>query len=195
MTGPRHAKVIAIGLALCVVTGFWIALEYANRDSGPGAPPLPPSASPNPGQPGSPVSSPTARPGAVDSGTSPVDVVFKCERNGRISFADKPCDPSSRTLSVTATAKEAPRAERPVAVAPAPNKERSAATASPMKVRALPADTTRDSGESKEFECRQVDIQIANVDAQLRLPHSGPQGDYLNEQRRKLNDRRFAIGC
>ena len=52
-----------------------------------------------------------------------------------------------------------------------------------------------DNAQMKEWQCQQLDRQIEGVDAGLRQPHSGTWGDYLNEQRRKFMDERFALRC
>ena len=54
---------------------------------------------------------------------------------------------------------------------------------------------SNDNVQMKEWQCQQLDRQIEGVDAALRQPHSGEWGDYLNEQRRKLMDERFALRC
>lgn len=49
--------------------------------------------------------------------------------------------------------------------------------------------------QMREWQCQQLDRQIEGTDAALRQPHSGEWGDYLNEQRRKFMDERFALRC
>lgn len=55
--------------------------------------------------------------------------------------------------------------------------------------------TANDPAESKRTKCQQLDKAIAVKDAELRQPHSAQWGDYLTEERRKLNDRKFSLGC
>ena len=51
------------------------------------------------------------------------------------------------------------------------------------------------SAQNKASRCQAIDAEIAVKDSQLRQPHSGGWGDYLNEERRKLMDQRFALRC
>lgn len=55
--------------------------------------------------------------------------------------------------------------------------------------------TANDNAQAKEWQCQQLNRQIEATDAALRQPHSGQWGDYLNEQRRKFMDQRFALRC
>jgi hypothetical protein len=44
-------------------------------------------------------------------------------------------------------------------------------------------------------ECRLIDERITAIDAILRQPYHPATGDRLKEERKALNDRRFALGC
>lgn len=53
----------------------------------------------------------------------------------------------------------------------------------------------RMASQTKANQCEWIDATIATKDSELRQPHSAQLGDYLTEERKKLMDQRFALGC
>jgi hypothetical protein len=190
MQDSSHFRVISLLLALVVLVGGWLLFEYGNQT-------LPhvdaPSASsPRPLPPASPVGQPSARPAPLPSNLA---VTYKCEKNGRLSFRDQPCATGEKVLSVSAGEQEssAPSAELQrlkdkLAIMEADRHQRErqyAANTTVINVAERPA---------KEL-CEAIDKRIELIDAQLRLPHTGPSGDSLNAERKKANDEKYTIGC
>ena len=46
-----------------------------------------------------------------------------------------------------------------------------------------------------QIQCDEIDEHIKLIDARARMPHSSPEGDWLNTERKKLFDQRFSLGC
>ena len=199
MHGQSNARAISIFLALFVVVGGWLFLEYDNRPR-----PIVDQVRTSDKQINSNSPAPEKRPVTIPSaGTPPavssnIAVTYRCDKNGRASFSDQPCSSSEKTVSVSTSEKELPRDHRHElsklkATASAMESERierekayAAATASRPASNAAP---------QKEARCKQIDDEIAFVDSQLRRPHSGQLGDQLTARRKELTDLRFSIGC
>jgi ribosomal protein L29 len=123
-------------------------------------------------------------------------VTYKCEKNGRVSFADQPCDNGEKTMSVAVSEREPSRDHRRELL-------ELKAKAAKMKSERLESERSiasiqgRDSNvkPEKALRCKQIDDEIALVDSQLRQPHSGQWGNQLNARRKKLTDLRFSINC
>jgi hypothetical protein len=49
--------------------------------------------------------------------------------------------------------------------------------------------------QNKAYQCQRLDAAISTKDSELRQPHSAQRGDYLTEERKKLMDQRFGLGC
>jgi hypothetical protein len=197
MHEPGHIRVISFVLALSVVIGGWLLFEYINRPLPPVTAPIENSAKDevHHQQLGRPTSIPTTS--AKTPGN--VNLTFKCEKDGRISFGDKPCSSNEKTVSTTAIEKTSPvnasnnieRLRKQVAVMEAERlaREKNAMLASPKT-----SKTERDA-QSRDFRCREIDKEITGIDASLRQGHSSKYGERLSERRRKLYSDRFSIGC
>ena len=57
------------------------------------------------------------------------------------------------------------------------------------------AKASKNTVGSKVNECENIDNGITSIDARLRQPHNGQEGDFWTAERRKLTDRRFSLGC
>lgn len=196
MQEPVHIRVISLVLALSVVVGVWLLFEYSNR-------PLPRVTAPTENRVKDEarrqqLSQPTSIPSATTKTPGNENLAFKCEKEGRISFSDKPCSSNEKTVSTTAIEKTSPvnagnnleRLRKQVAAMEASRLAREKHHSS------LPgSNNTGSNARSKDFRCREIDKEITHIDSLLRRPHSAQYGDDLNNRRRKLNDERFSIGC
>ena len=190
-------------LALLVLTGGWLLLEYSQRSSQL-APLTEPQSERNQVNARPPERTASQRPKAPSpvSPAHPKNLVmtFKCEQGGRVSYSDQPCANGARTMAVTAA---------PDIAAPNPttNLQKMKARAAAMEAERLArdrqfeiaaAETAKASAsraDSKVRECESIDKAIVSIDAQLRQLHDAQVGDYWNAERRKLTDRRFSLGC
>lgn len=194
MQEPSHVRAVSFVLALLVVFAAWFLFEDSNRPAThPFAPTKPgPPANTQPLQPA--LNQPRLAPGTLPSNLS---ITYKCERNGRISYGDKPCAATEKALAITAVERESP--------VPQNDLERLRKIAASMEVSRLEREkalvvatkqiTASSTNQAKEFQCQQIDLAIAAKDSELRQPHSAQHGDYLTGERRKLTDERFSIGC
>ena len=192
-----HVRVISLVLALSVVVGAWLALEYNNH------PPEPVASAHQTLEPTKAVeqtSGPTNP--STDSGDHSgqpqrdVNLMFKCQKNGRTSFSDIACDADAKTVSVTATDKFPPervdrlaQMKRQVARMEADRLAREQAQA------AVIASQVTAPEPNKAMQCKEVDDWIAYLDSQLRQPHGAQKGDYLTGERKKWMDKRFDLRC
>jgi hypothetical protein len=190
MQGSSHFRVISLLLALAVLVAGWLLFEYGNQ-------PLPHVAAPSDFSPrslphASPVGQTSARPAPLPGN---LVVTYKCEKNGRLSFSDQPCVAGEKVLSVSAGEKEssAPSAELQrlkdkLAIMEADRHQRESQYAANTAV-------INTAERPAKQQCEAIDRRIESIDAQLRLPHSGPVGDSLTAERKKANDEKYSIGC
>ncbi|GHU03743.1 hypothetical protein FACS1894158_02740 [Betaproteobacteria bacterium] len=197
MQEPVHIRVISLVLALAVVVGVWLLFEYGNR-------PLPRVTAPTENrvkdearrqQLSQPTSIPPVRAKTPDN----VNLTFKCEKDGRISFSDKPCSSNEKTVSTTAFEKTSPvntsnnleqlRKQAAAMEAARLEREKNAVVAFPK------TDKADRDAQSRDFRCREIDNRVTEIDALLRQRHSSKTGEQLSERRRKLYGERFSIGC
>lgn len=69
----------------------------------------------------------------------------------------------------------------------------AALTAPPTRSRSTNAQAT--AASSKQIECKALEQEIANWDAQARLPQSGRMQDWIASQREKARTRQFRLRC
>ena len=203
MSEPSHVRVVSLVLALSVLTGGWLLLEYSQRSPQQALLTEPQSES-NQENALPPERTASQRPKAPSpvSAAQPKNLVmtFKCEQGGRVSYSDQPCANGAKTLAVTA----APDIEAPN---PTTNLQKMKARAAAMEAERLArnrqfeiaaaetAKASANTADSKVRECENIDKAIAFADAQLREWHSAGKGDYWTAERRKLTDQRFSLGC
>ncbi len=203
MSLPSHVRVVSLVLALSAVTGGWLLLEYSQR--------LPPQAplTEQPSETSQEIALPQERtvplPPKVAKPVGPalpknLIATFKCEKGGRISYGDQPCANGAKVLAVTAE-------KEVLAPNPTANFQRMRARAAAMEAERLARDRqfdiaaaetakiTANAADAKANQCAIIDNAIASVDAKLRQPHNGQEGDFWTAERRKLTDRRFSLGC
>ncbi len=127
-------------------------------------------------------------------------LTFKCERNGRTSFSDKPCTANEQTLAVTREAHGAPsvphetdlaRMRRQLAQMEAERIQREQQFEQEMAARRQPVSESL----AKANSCSLIDEEVSRIDSILRQPHSAQWGDYWTERRKKLMDERFDLHC
>ena len=195
MPTSSNVRVASIALTLAIAVGIGLFLEYDARSLAPAsAPPRAverPAATPQPRSNGGETAAPPiAEPAYMTT--------FKCTKNGRVSFSDRPCA-AGETLLGTSTSVASPprdtqtelvRTQAVVARMQAEHQQREAALVSVM-----PTTPDAPPAAKRKVLCNDIDREIAGVDAALRQPHSAEWGDYLTGERRKLTDRRFSIGC
>ena len=196
-TAPVHIRAISLVLALSVVVGAWLALEYNNRPPEPLVQPTPSSLTAKPEEPARRPAS--VSPDSMEQATKfqrETELTFKCQKNGRTSFSDRPCEADAQVVSVT-EARELPpvrddrlaQMKRQVAQMEADRLARE---------QAQPAVSSVPSTEpepNKAIQCKEVDGWVAHFDARLRQPHDAQMGDYLTGERKKWMDRRFELRC
>jgi cytoskeletal protein RodZ len=196
MQESAHIRVISLVLAFSVIVGAWLLFEYSNR-------PLPHATASTENSAKNEVRyQPSSRPtplATVSAKTqSDVNLTFKCEKDGRISFSDQPCSSNEKTISTMATKKSSPgnasnnleRLQRQVAAMEASRLEHEKRHSSLAET-----GNTGGNARSKDFRCREIDKEITQIDSRLRQAHSAQYGDHLTENRWKLNKERFSIGC
>ena len=192
-----HARALSLILALSVVVGAWLVFEYSNRASISPVQETVPSDRANSSERGdSAVEEITEVPVRSSNEQREVNLTFKCQKNGRTSFSDKPCDADARTMSVTAAEKQPnvpddtlAQMQRGVARMEADRLTREREQAAVIVSRASA------SGPDKAAECRLIDDGVALVDGLLRQPHNAKTGDDLTAERKRLMDRRFELRC
>ena len=192
-----HARALSLILALSVVVGAWLTFEFSNRPAAPLVQETAPSTRVAPTERiHDSVQETSEAPVRFTHEQRDVNLTFKCQKNGRTSFSDKPCDAGARTMSVTA-AEESPgvaddrlaQMKRGVARMEADRLSRERGQAAVVVSRATPPDT------NKAIQCKEVDDRVSSLDARLRQPHDAPTGDYLTGERKKWMDRRFELRC
>lgn len=194
---PSHVRFISLALALSVVVGAWLLFEYSNQP----APQLVPSPS-NDSYSAQPMPPSEASPLPISPQASPknLNLTFKCEKNGRVSFGDKPCENKEKTVAVT-TSEDSPQAGQKY------NVQQKRQLADAMEAERLQRDRQFsnkvavnpgyqvNTDQSKVLHCKSIDEEIVHCDFMLRQPHSAEQGDYWTGRRKKLTDERFSIRC
>jgi hypothetical protein len=194
MATSTHIRVISLVLALTVVVGSWLLLEYNSRPTASGLKPMAPSApsstEPSPGLQSQPA---LTQPVPV---SRDVNLTYKCRRNGRISFSDQPCAANEETLTVTASEKEFPvdnsRLARMKQVA---NQMEAERLQRERQVAVAIASRAESATPDRTSQCKEIDAGVAVIDSHLRQPHDGHTGDRLNAERKRLMDKRFELRC
>ena len=198
MKAPLHARAISLVLALSVVVGGWLLLEYSNRS-------MPQSPSPVSAQNNQPEQVITQLPASHAQQPAQqqlqiqqnVTLTYKCEKNGRIQYGDQPCSKDEKTITVSASEKTN-HPDRPLAQL----QERAAQMEASRLERAQKQAAVRNISQAssvnqdgKELECKRIDQDIAAIDSRLRQPYDAHTGDYFKGERKKLTDQRFSLGC
>lgn len=192
-----HARALSLVLALSVVVGAWLTFEFSNRPSAPLVQETAPSTRVAPTERiHDSVQETSEAPVRSAHEQRDVNLTFKCQKNGRTTFSDKPCDAGARTMSVTAAEKSPDVADdrlaqmkRGVARMEADRLSREREQAAVIVSRATA------SGPDNATECRMIDEDVALTDALLRQPHDARRGDELTATRKRLMDRRFELRC
>lgn len=196
VSSPSHIRAISLVLALAVVVGGWLLLEYnetlvAVSEIKPSSPPIEAPST----QPPAPHHS-NAAPIRSVSQQRDVAVTFKCQKERRVSFSDQPCPVDAQVLSVTAAEKLPPgdsnrlaKMRVQVAQMEADRLQREQAFAALAATRASAAIS------DKTIECKNIDAFVADIDSILRQPHDGQTGDYWAAKRKALMDKRFDLRC
>lgn len=199
MQESAHVRAISLFLAFSVVVGGWLAFEYSNRQ----AEQIPQRSEvrQEPGDQALQASKATqSAPKQRSLSIIPehLAITYKCEKSGRISFSDQACASNERTVSITASEKEAPTANNlqqlkgRLATMEEDRRERENKFAVAAIATSLPTTST---SQAKEQRCQQIDLEIVAKDSQLRQPHGAQWGDYLTGERKKLTDERFSLRC
>lgn len=194
---PSHVRAISLVLALSVVVGGWLALEYNNRapESVEQLPHALETAKPveKTNQP-IPLRADSASQSAQPQ--RDVNLTFKCQKNGRTSFSDKPCDVDAKVVSVTATDKIPLTPDNRLAQMKQLADQMEADRLARERAHAVViAARTTATEPNKAMQCREVDDRVARLDSQLRQPHDAQMGDLLTGERKKWMDRRFELRC
>lgn len=195
MQNSSNIRAISLVLAFSIIVAGWLLFEYGNQQLGKPQPPQ--SASPIENSQTAGLPNPQQlQPNAVPNN---IDLTFKCEKNGRISYSDQPCADKERAISVMATEKAAPaknnleQLRERVAAMEASRHEREKKISAATTAQVTPS--TGNANLVKELRCQQIDLAIVAKDSELRQPHTAQWGDYLTGERKKLMDERFSIGC
>ena len=194
---PSHIRAISLVLALSVVIGGWMALEYNNRPL-VSVEPLPKAMeTPTPLEQARPhFSSPADSARQAAQFQRGLDLTFKCQKNGRTSFSDTPCDLDAKVVSVTASEKLPPvRDERLAQMKQQAAQMEADRLAREKAQSAVIASRPTALEPNKAAQCKEVDDWVAHFDARLRQPHDAQFGDYLTGERKKWMDRRFELRC
>lgn len=195
-----HVRAISLVLALGVVVGAWLLLEYSNLPADSSGSPARSSESVEPSATVKPAQEPVdASPDTelqLDRSRNGIDLTFKCQKGGRTTFGDRPCDADAKVVSVTATERLPPvtdnrlqQMKRQVAQMEADHEARERA-----QVTVLASAATVPSPD-KVAQCKEADSWIAHFDSRLRQPHDAHLGDFLTAERKKWMDRRFELRC
>jgi len=202
MSEPSHVRVVSFVLALSVVVGGWLVLDYSSRPSPQNVPAqIDERAAGTDSSRPEPSIEDAAAP-AIDKRIFPVDmaVTFKCEKGGHVSFGDKPCGSNEKTVAVTAVQRERPVEQKN-------NLEQLKARAVAMEAERHARDRQFDLevvaitinaggvNPTKPMRCEQIDKAIAGYDSVLRQQHTASEGDFWTGKRKELTDERFSIGC
>ena len=193
MQKQSNVHFLSICLTLTILVGVWLLLEYDGRLQ-----PKEPAVSSTPNvQPTTPrQATPTPSSPLIDRNTNanPVTFTFKCERNGRVSFGDQPCGSSEKTLDVSTTTREPPRNhQRELAKLKEEVAKMEAERLTRERTATLALNKAR--ATATKNQCVEIDETVKSIDEQARAPHSPPEGDRLNAERRKPMDQRFFLGC
>lgn len=203
MATSSHVRVISLILSISVLVGVGVMLEYTSKTTVPktDSPTEPERATTSPpDQIQSPAVSPKVTPERQPVVSTTPHQMFKCERNGRISFNDHPCAVSEKTLAITSAAPISPpiqqetdlqRMQRQLSRMEAERHQREQQFDQDMAARRQPVTVVPD----KTIRCAQIDKEISHIDSLLRQPHTAQWGDYWAEQRKKLYDERFDLHC
>ena len=195
MRTSSNIRVISIALTLAIAVGIGLFLEYDARSLAPVA------TAPQPLEQPARVTQSNNNAAAAPApmlAEPPRVTTFKCARNGRISFSDRPCAANERLLGTSTsvvspphdTQAELARTQAAVVRMEAEHRQREGAL-----VRSMPVTPEEPSAGGRKASCDDIDRRISDVDSALRQPHSADRGDYLTSERRKLTDRRFSVGC
>ena len=195
---PTHVRAISLLLALAVVLGGWLALEYSNRQPNAVRPPPPLTEKIRP-----PDSTRQVTPAQTISKSSSeqlprdVQLTFKCQKDGRTMFSDQPCPSGAKEISVTTAEKRQTTVpdNRLSQMKRAVTQMETDRIAREQVLNAEFAARATATGPSKASQCEAIDKEVAFIDAQLRRPHDGQTGDYWTGERRKLMDKRFDLRC
>ena len=194
---PAHVRVISLILALSVVGGGWLALEYVNRQPTPSerTPATPGGTRAAQGRVPPQLPQEPAYLSTQPSGE--VAITYKCLTNGQVSFGDQPCPANSKLLSTTMVEKSpAVDDDRPARMRRLAARMEADRLERERTQRAdFVAAPTTDLQAIKSAQCKSIDDQIALIDARMRQPHDAQTGDYFNGKRKKLTDQRFDLGC
>ena len=184
---------MSLVLALSVVIGGWLLFEYGSQPNPSTAlqsatAPQPTETTPKPEQNSVPNHPPQ----------SDLSMTYKCEKAGHLSYSDKPCNGSEKTVAVTT-------AEKKESPATGNDLERMKNAVSSMQEARIEREkqyatnknnpSTNTDQASKIARCQWLDQAIATKDAELRQPHSAQWGDFLTGERKKLTDERYFLRC
>ena len=195
MSANSNIRVASIALTLAIAVGIGLFLEYDARSLAPAA--TPPQPLERPAQAAQSSNNEAAAPAPMVA-EPPLVTTFKCARNGRVSFSDRPCAADERLLGTSTSVVSPPhdaqaelaRTQAAVVRMEAEHRQREGAL-----VRSMPVTPEEPPATRRKALCDGIDLEISGIDAQLRQPHSTQWGDYLTGERRKLTDKRFSIGC
>ena len=194
MPTSSNVRVASIALTLAIAVGIGLFLEYDARSLAPKPTPAQPAARPSPPQPEAADNAAMA-PRVIEP---PRVTTFKCGKNGRISFSDRPCTAGETLLSASTSIAAPPRdaqAELARTQATVARMEAEHAQRESALVRTIPATFDEPSAAARKASCDLIDRDISRIDSLLRQPHSADWGDYLTGKRKKLTDQRFSLGC
>ena len=203
MSAPSHVRVISLIMAISVMVGAGLMLEYSNHPPVPNteltasdrteAPPLPRQSIQREPTASAPVTQPAA--------TIRSRQMYKCAQNGKVTFGDQPCTASQQAIVVPTESPPvvAPvqqettldRMRRQLAQMEADRHQREQQFDQEMAARRQPVTIAPD----KTTRCAQIDQEISHIDSLLRQPHTAQWGDYWAEQRKRLYDERFDLHC
>ena len=199
MQESSHFRAVSLVLAFSVVVAGWLLFEYGNHKNQEIAAPIGSSANPAMSAPVESSVVPGQAPLHANTVPGNMALTFRCEKNGRTSYSDRPCAEKERLVSITASEKEPPvqnnleqLQERLAAMEKARHqREMQYATAT------LPQSdgNAGDKEKNQKIRCKQIDDAIAVKDSELRQSHFAQTGDSLTSERKKLTDERFSLGC
>lgn len=122
---------------------------------------------------------------AVASAARAGPSIYRCEINGVVTFADRPCGAEATTYSPDTTrvsTYEAP-----------PSRSISATKAAPKKrlVRTSIAEAQSKAAE----ECRRIDAALRDIRSKQRAGYGAKEGERMKERQRALSERRRTKRC
>lgn len=203
MSTRSHVRVISLIMAISVMVGTGLMLEYTGRPPAPTTErteadrtgPRPSPSQPSLGTPA--LSAPVTQPPAIVR----LRQMYQCVHNGKVTFSDQPCTASQQAIVVTMESPPAvapvqqettlDRMRRQLAQMEADRHRREQQFDQDMAARRQPVTVVPD----KTIRCAQIDKEISHIDSLLRQPHTAQWGDYWAEQRKKLYDERFDLHC